>query len=256
MTRLTQPSAMAAVALVLLGLALLAVTRLPWMRIGDETQPRPAPDALLRIFLVALCSAVAVVAFDLAPGLVPFDLASSKAWTWFVQPEIVMTISVVALLTFFDVDVDRSSVLLGGGLAAAFGWAGSTWLETVGARLVLGHTGTPLIACIVCALASSPGMTAQVISRVRRRATEAAGDHVVLVDRTGHFSYVSDAARNALEMPPRPANPRRNPEPLPTTLQQLLSGERPDKSRVRTPSGAVLEARVVDAGPRARWRRT
>ncbi|MBW2385433.1 MAG: EAL domain-containing protein [Deltaproteobacteria bacterium] len=250
MMSLANPGVLGTLALVLAGALLLMMHRTHWLRLHEADSSLSTAAIGIRVAAVGLLTGGAVVALAAV-------LAPSEAWAWLINAETLAAVSLILLLCFLDGELDRLWILLGSGLAAGTAWIGVGWLAGLETPPGIGPSAGSLTAAAVSALLLSPGPTTRLVSRVRRKAVEAAGNHVILVNPEGCILYVSDAGRAALGLEkPTTDTLVGSHEVLPKALQQLHGDtERRKKARLRTPSGLILEARIVDLAQRFRLRR-
>jgi diguanylate cyclase (GGDEF)-like protein len=243
-------------ALLLASALLLALPRMRWLQPGETASPPSSRAIAFRVTAVGLITGFAVVVLVGAQALAPADLAPPPSLDWLMRPEILVAVGFVLLVCLLGDDLNRTWILLGSGFGAGTAWLGAWLLEEVRVHLALSLWAAPLTAAVLSALLLSPGPTLRFVARVRRTATEAAGDHVLLVGPAGHILHLSEPGRAVLGLAPRPSKLLRSREALPTEILEFLGDGRRKKTRIRTAAGMILDARLVELGHRSRLRRT
>ncbi len=249
----------AAGGLVCAAAALLSIvlTRVAWLRVHELRDSLSAGGLALRLVLGGLLTSLSVVAGMAAVSLLPPVIALPESWAWLTRAESIAGVCLVISICLVDAEIGRRWLVLGAGIAAAGGWAGTSWLENFALAAPLTEPGAAFAAGTLSALLISPGPNARLLARLRRTSSGADGIHVLLVDAQGRIAQASRSARAALGLSARPTSLRRSREPLPKSLQDVvLAGARPEPAKLRTPSGLILETSVVDLGRFGRARGT
>jgi diguanylate cyclase (GGDEF)-like protein len=232
-------------ALVATAVLLLATCRARWLRVGELRHTLSAAGTAIRVAAVAWLTGAAVVALLVAGALLPAEAVLPAQWAWVARSETIAAVGLAVLLGLGDSELEGYWLLSGAILAAATTWGGASGLGALGLDAASAAPDVVLPAGILGAVMLAPGRTARRVARLRRKASGAEAIHVLLVDRNRRLVHANERARRAIGLAPRQPLAIRAREALPKALHEIVTQARPDPQRVSTPSGRILEARLV-----------
>jgi diguanylate cyclase (GGDEF)-like protein len=201
----------------------------------------------------AVLTAGAVTALGMALGVAMGDGPPAAPWDVLLSGEVLALAGVALLIWFAEAETSRGLLLLGAGAAAGLTAASSPLVASFGVPLQPGTAGAALAAAVLAPLLLSAGSRAMLITRVRKAAMNAAGDHIMVIDSTGGLMHATEETRKTLGLGGRTGAGGT----LPNALLQLVRDEQARRARLRTKSGRMLEAwatRSLARGPLKRAR--
>jgi diguanylate cyclase (GGDEF)-like protein len=244
-----------AIALLVMAAGLIAAaTRWRRPRPGGKQQSGAASDVAEHaatgawILGNAVLTAGAVTCLGATLGIAIGDTPPSPPWDLLVRGEVLALAGVALLIWFAETETSRGLLLLGAGVAAGLTAASSPLIEAFGLRLQPGPASAALAAAVLAPLLLSAGSRAMLITRVRKAAMKAAGDHIMVLDSDGGLMHATEETRKTLGL-----GGRTGPGGvLPPALLQLVRDGQARRARLRTKSGRMLEAwatRSLARGP-------
>lgn len=237
-----------AAALLCLAAAMLGAVGMRWQRPRSADAARQRAWTLAWVLGDALMAAAAVTLVRVALGAVAGDGPLAPPLGWLVRGEVVALVGFGLLIGFVDSHTHPGLRFGAAASAGAASLAASACVEALGLHLEPGPLVGVAGAALLAPLLLSAGSRALLITRIRKEAIAAAGDHILIVGPAGRLLHVPERTRRILKIDAATVDG----SGLPSALEPLIRDDHPRRARLRTRSGHVLDAWATRPSARGR----